>query len=91
MDENGKVYGQRLLPLDPKNSTNFKLVEPEHSGYNLLVTFANKESSSVMISKEAEFVIAGLKRIKDSNSFLWSKKITSEELSKYFQFTGRYK
>jgi hypothetical protein len=66
-------------------------VEPEHSGFNLLVTFAVKESSSVMISKEAEFVIAGLKRNKDSNAFLWSRKITSGELSKSLKFTGRYK
>ena len=44
-----------------------------------------------MISKEAEFVIAGLKRNKDSNAFLWSRKITSGELSKSLKFTGRYK
>jgi hypothetical protein len=44
-----------------------------------------------MISQEAEFVIAGLRRYKDSGSILWSKKISSFELRKYFRFTGQYK
>lgn len=84
MDEQGRVLGQRLIPIedakDESEECNYKFKVPEHSGVNLLVTFPAVDTG-IIITKEAEFFIAGIRRNGESRATLWCKKIKREMFS----------